>query len=276
MLVNSLMRYKTAVLTALLCILSLTALHAQLYVTSQFIAVDEVEAGQQYTGEVSVLNGGDREELIRLSLKDHLFTADGRSRYLDPGYVERSNAPWIQFDQDEFTVQPDEEVTARYTVRVPAASSLQGSYWSIIMVESITDSGLNPDEEGLTKVTPSLRFGIQVVTAIGDSGDRDVSFFNPELHMRDSQKTFSVSIENTGERHLNLKSSINLYSDDGVFIGKFSGNKKICYPGTSVRLSVPLASVPMRTLEPGKYRIQFIADGGNDDLFGALYAITLN
>lgn len=276
MLVKSLMRYKTAVLTALLCILSLTALHAQLYVTSQFIAVDEVEAGQQYTGEVSVLNGGDREELIRLSLKDHLFTADGRSRYLDPGYVERSNAPWIQFDQDEFTVQPDEEVTARYTVRVPAASSLQGSYWSIIMVESITDSGLNPDEEGLTKVTPSLRFGIQVVTAIGDSGDRDVSFFNPELHMRDSQKTFSVSIENTGERHLNLKSSINLYSDDGVFIGKFSGNKKISYPGTSVRLSVPLASVPMRSLEPGKYRIQFIADGGNDDLFGALYAITLN
>ncbi len=261
---------KVVLITMILSLFTGSMIFGQIYITSDFITVNTVQKGDTYTGEVSVMNVGDRVERVRLSQNDYLFYANGQDVYPEAGYLERSNSSWIQFSLDDFSVNPGEERTVSYIVRVPSEKELIGSYWSTIMVQAITDTALNEENEGTAKVNTALRFALQVVTEIGDTGIATVEFQNPKHKASDGECCFSVDIENTGEKHFKLFSSAIVYSSVGSYIGTFPGTRKICYPGSSVKLTVDLPE-----LEKGSYQIQFIADGGENDIFGALYGLEI-
>lgn len=254
----------------LLLIISSGTAFGQIYVTSKFITVNESYPGEVYNGELSVMNVGEETEIIRLTQKDYLFYATGKDMYPEAGYVDRSNASWIQFSLDEFSVGPGEKKSVPYMVRVPNDATLCGSYWSAIMVQTITDTALNTENEGTAKINTALRFALQVVTNITNTGSGSVAFQNPKHHMNKDEFAFSVDIENTGETYFTLNSTAIVYSKTGGYVGTFTGNKKICYPGTSVKLTVNIPE-----LEAGDYQVQFVADGGGDNIFGALYGLKI-
>lgn len=261
---------KFLIILGLFFCFSVSTAFPQIYITSDFITKNSAQPGDTYTGEVSVMNVGDRAEQIRLTQSDYLFTAEGRNYYPEAGSIDRSNAPWIQLAIDDFTINPNEERKISYIVRIPKNADLCGSYWSTILVQAITDTALNNENSGEAKVNSNLRFALQVVTDINDTGTANVVFKDPEHGYYGDDFDFSVSVENTGERYFTLVSTAIIYSSAGEYVGSFIGNKKICYPGTSVRLTV---SIP--ELEKGSYQIQFVADGGENDIFGVLYGLEI-
>jgi len=96
-----------------------------------------------------------------------------------------------------------------------------------------------------------------------------VHFSNPGVYSNESQLfLLQVDTENTGERYISFIPYVDLYSDRGLYIGRFESRRRGLYPGTSVRIQIPFPDVL-----PGKYRAQVIADGGDNDLFGVIYAL---
>lgn len=240
------------------------------------IAVDRLSLeatsgpGNAYSGTIVVRNTGSDPATTEIYQADYLFWSDGSNAYGEPGGDERSNAGWITFVPRTAEMPPNGSVSIEYWVAVPADSSLVGTYWSLLMVEERDPprpvGSAGEMEAGVTQV---LRYAIQIVTDIGDTGSRAVRLVDKMLTLTaDGHRTFHVDVENTGERRLRPFVWIELYDADGTRLGPYQSERKRIYPGTSARYSVDLSDVPS-----GSYQAFVVVDNGDEHAFGAQYGL---
>ncbi len=230
-----------------------------------------LEIGKTYQGTIFIKNHGDAPEEVRVYQTDYLFFFDGRNLYGEPGETVRSNALWITFSPRRLRVPAKGRSAVNYTIRVPDDESLTGTYWSMMMVEGMGKPPEAVEEEkgkiklGMRQV---MRYGIQMVTHIGDTGVRELKFLKTKLLKEEKERILQVDIENIGERWLRPFLWAELYDEEGTYIGRFEGGRLRIYPGTSVRFKVDLSEVPK-----GIYKALVVADCGGDDVFGATYTL---
>ena len=116
----------------------------------------------------------------------------------------------------------------------------------------------------------NLRFAIQIIVNFGETGERKLEFLNAKIQKLKDKRILAVDVKNSGERHFRPNLTVELYDEMGIFIDKFTADKKHIYPNTSVRYLVDLTYV-----KSGKYKALVIADGGDENLFGINYNIEL-
>jgi hypothetical protein len=262
--------------TAVLCVVALLPtvhLAAGVSVEGSLIRQYETEPGRAVEGTIDVQNTGFDSQEVRFYQTDYHFTAEGASVFGDPGGTERSNARWIQLSPTRVTVAPSGKTSLHYTIRVPADTLLAGTYWSVIMVEPLAPRAVLPEADP-TKVTVAIkevvRYAIQIITHIRDTGRREVRFAQVRLAPADVGQSLAVDMENTGERLMSGALWAELYDSRGHYAGKFEGGRHGLYPGTSARFNVDLSNLDAQT-----YRALLVFDCGGDDVFGLRATLTL-
>ncbi len=226
------------------------------------------QRGAVYEETITLGNTSDRVKEVKFYQTDYLFDSDGKNLFGEPGQTVRSNAKWIRFSPSRLRIPPKGEAKVQYVVSIPDSESLKGTYWSMIMVEPIGEASPESSlprkkEEKRVSLTAMWRYGIQIVTHIGNTGQRKVRFFKPALKREQGNVIFQIDIENSGERGLVPELSIELFTEAGGSSGKFKGSKVRLYPGTSARFTANLGNVPA-----GKYRAMILADNGDENVFG--------
>jgi hypothetical protein len=244
-----------------------TGLGAQISILGELTHEKNAAPGARYQGSIEILNSGAKPRDVRIYQTDFTYRADGTNAYGDPGTLPRSNAGWITFSPKQTTVQANDKATINYDVAVPSDTSLVGTYWSMIMIEGLPDVPTAKPEQnvGLTIV---MRYAIQMITNIGDSGERMLRFFNPTVQDTDTLRVFTLDIENTGQRLVRPKTWIELYSPEGKSFGSFEGSQSRVYPAASSRIRFDL-----KGLQDGNYKALVVADCGDEALFGANYTL---
>lgn len=219
--------------------------------------------GATYRGTVLVRNSGAKTVDVKLYRTDYAFFADGRSSFATPGQLPRSNAPWLRLAREQIRLAPGERGSVDYEVTVPNDAKLTGTYWSAVMIEQLggAEQGTSRDEK--VQLRQVVRYAIQVITEIGETGSSAIAFSNAHLANADGKRELSVDLENIGERWLQAQVWLELHDASGHLAGKFSGQRLRTFPTTSVRNHIDLTTVP-----PGKYVALLIADAGRNDLFG--------
>jgi len=218
-----------------------------------------VEPGKTYKGVMFICNPGDKPQDVKVYQTDYLFFCDGTNLYGEPGKDPRSNADWISFSPPRLTIPPGQTVPVNYVIQTPADESLKGTYWSMIMVEGVSE--VSPptleSEQDTVKVgiRNVIRYGVQIVTHIGNTGSVQLEFLATKL------------LRQNGKRLLRVEE---LYDQDGRYVGRFEGLRVRTFPGTSVRGKIDLTSVP-----EGTYQALLVADGGADAIFGVTYTLKL-
>lgn len=226
-----------------------------------------VQPGDSFRGTIAIRNTGERAAEVKVYRTDYSFAADGRNDYGPPGRLVRSNADWLHLGREHITIASRSVVNLNYEMRVADDEALNGTYWSMVMVEPVSarESTLAPRKgEARAQLTPVMRYGIQMVTHIGDSGSRELAFANAQLVKAKGQRLFKLDVQNTGERWVRPQLWLELFDHNGQPVGKFGGEQKRIYPATSVRFQSDLSKVPA-----GRYRMLIVADGGGNDLFGS-------
>lgn len=233
-----------------------------------------LQPGGRTEGRIVLRNNSDEPQEVKVYQTDYLFWADGRNEYGEPGGVPRSNARWIVHTPQQLMVPPQSTESVHYTIQAPAQEDLRGTYWSILMVEPIAAEMLEPSQPEEGRVTIGIRtvmrYAIQMVTHIGDTGTRELKFADKQLIAEGEQRTLRLDLENTGERWLIPQVWAELYDEQGASLGRFEGGRVRIYPGCSVRYQIDLSEVP-----PGKYRALIVADNGDEYVFGAQYDLEL-
>lgn len=230
--------------------------------------------GERLEGVILLKNTGESPAEVKVYQTDFLSYADGRNIYGEPGSTPRSSAGWISLSPSRLVIPPQNTASVYYDLRLPADKALKGTYWSVVMVEPIPET--SPEsmtgEKGKIKIgiRAVIRYGIQIVTDIGDTGERRIRFSDKRLLSRDGQKILRLDIENTGDRWLSPLVWADLFTEPGRSIGRFESGRFRIYPGCSVRHRINLTGVPA-----GKYRALVVVDNGDEYVFGARYDLEI-
>jgi hypothetical protein len=244
-----------------------------------------LQPGEKFEGTINLKNTGQTARQVNVYQTDYLFYADGTNVYGDAGATPRSNASWLSVSPSRLTILPNEIASVYYTVQVPEPKQLAsvnnnmpvtenfdliGTYWSMVMIEPVPEAEAESieDEAGKVKmgIQTRIRYGIQIITNIGDTGTRKIEFQNKKLFSQDGKTILQMDIANIGQRWLSPKVWTELYDQEGKNLGRFESDKKRIYPGCSVRHKIELTDIP-----PGKYQALIVADNGDDYVFGAKY-----
>ena len=231
-----------------------------------------LEAGETSKGRILVHNTS--SELLELEAyqTDYWFASDGRNRYDKPGTLPRSNAPWITVTPQQLRVPAGETLSFTYDIDVPDDQSLNGTYWSMVMVAPIANTVELEDSPGERKVSvqTTLRYGVQMVTDVGATASASLSVIDAQLKERETGVALNLRLKNTGERHTRPQIWLEIFDDQGASLGRWPGESKRLYPTTSASFDVPLTGLPT-----GHYSALMVADLGNDEVFGAQYNLDI-
>ncbi|HEX2080171.1 MAG TPA: hypothetical protein VHG08_20890 [Longimicrobium sp.] len=240
---------------------------AQVSVVSSTLEERAAAPGEQYTGTIRVRNGGDGPREARVSAADYRFLADGSTFYEAPGTLERSSAGWVRFSPSRLTLAPGEEATVSYTVAVPGDPALRGSYWSVLLVETVDPAPA--ERAGRVGIAPSIRYAVQLATHVGQA-ERAIALQGARLSEEGGGKALVVDVVNTGAQADRLELRVDLFDAEGAPAGRLASTRGLVYPGSSIRQRFALPALP-----PGAYRALLVVDTGSDEVFGAEYTLRL-
>lgn len=273
---------KNLIITALLlmCLLADPCL-AGISVIGSLVHRKDVTPGEKQKGTVTLFNKDDVPQEVRIYQTDYLCFADGSNLYGEPGKLKRSNANWITFSPRQIIIPAQTTITVNYTIKVPNGDDLIGTYWSMLMIEQVPENSpisskdkAGSDEEQ-TKMNVGIRqiirYGIQVVTDISDTGERKLEFTNTKLINDKQKRTLQLDIENVGQRLLRPFVWVEVYNSKGEYVGKFEAERKRIYPGSSVRYY----SMDLTILEKGQYQALVVADCSDDFIFGTNHILNI-
>ena len=263
--------YKRYILLLVAGLMTVCAVSAQISVMGNLTRSRTAASGEEYEGVIGLKNSGDSVAQAKVYLKDYTFSSDGKTGYLDPGSLPRSNAGWITLSSSTAVLAPGEVAEIKYKVNIPASDSLFGTYWSIIFVEGIPEEEEKTREDvPLITIRQVLRYGVQIVTEFSDPGESRLVFSDTKILRTEEGRFFTVDIANSGTRWLNGELYVEVYSSEGEYVTTLTGGQFRTYPQTSVREIFNLEG-----LESGSYKALLIADCGGDDLFGGNYTLVI-
>lgn len=245
-----------------------TPLAAQVSVISSTLEERPATPGERYTGTVRVRNTSGQPQQARIYQADYRFLADGRTFYEQPGTAPRSNAGWVQFNPSQLTLAPGEEAAVAYTVSVPAGGGLRGSYWSVLMVETVQPQPARAAQRGVG-ITPAIRYAVQVATHVGQA-ERRIALQGARLTGEGADRALEVDVVNTGEQADRLELRVDLFDADGAPAGRLASSRGLVYPGTSIHQRFEIPALPA-----GTYRALLVVDTGSDEVFGAEYTLRM-
>lgn len=261
---------KPVILLALAAALSTAAeSRAQISVVSSTIEEHQATPGASYGGTIRVRNTGAARRTAAVSAADYRFLADGRTFYETAGSTPRSNASWIRFTPSQLTLAPGEEATVSYTVSVPAGGAIRGSYWSVLLVETMEPGASTVVRSGRIGLTPSIRYAVQLATHVGEA-ERRVALQGARVSGQGRAPALELDVLNTGEQADRLELRVDLFDADGAPAGQRAATRGLVYPGSSIHQAFDL-----RGLAPGTYRAMVTVDTGTDDVFGAEYTLRI-
>jgi len=227
----------------------------------------EVQPGGKVEGKIVLSNSGAKPQQAKVYQTDYMHFADGTAKYDAPGGVARSNAAWITFTPQQLEVPAGGSASVFYTIQVPEVQDLRGTYWSMLMVEPLTEESPELVPAGTDKpsvgIRTVMRYGIQMLTEVGKTGSCELKFPAKRLVAQDNDRALQVDVENVGERQVDPLVWAELYGADGISIGRFDGQRARIYPGCSARFEMNLSRVPA-----GPYTVLIVADNGDDHVFG--------
>lgn len=233
------------------------------------------QPGQPYQGVITIKNQGDSPQELKIYQTDYRFNHEGATIYGDPGQNARTNARWITFSPSRLTIPPKDTAVINYTIQVPADASLAGTYWSMLMIEGIPESAPESSQHKKPKelslgITQVMRYGIQMITHIGETGTKKISFLKTTVLKEQDTRILQADVQNDGDRMVRPQLWAELYTSAGVSLGRFPGEQYRLLPTTSKRFHIDITKVP-----PGTYKALMVADCGDDDLFGVSYTLKL-
>lgn len=247
---------------AIALLISTLAANASIVVLNGLTHENQVQPGESYRGTIQIQNTGTREKNVRVYIRDYWYSFSGESRHDEAGTMARSNANWISYNPELLILDSAEMATIDFEVKIPNNDSLRGTYWSVIMVEGITEPDTSDFSQGV-RVNTAIRYAIQIISNVGNNGKNDLLFLGMELVKQADENVLNVAVENTGEFILRPEMSLELFDDNGNTSGLIKAERRRALPGTSV-----LVSLSLKGIIPGKYNGVLVADCGEDRLYG--------
>lgn len=261
--------FKIVTSISLFLLLSLNA-NASVEVLGSLKHILNGKPGDVIKGEIYIHNNETTDQEVRVYQTDYKYNFQENTFYDAPNNLTRSNAGWIQYSPKSVILKGNEIRAIQFEITIPQIDTLNGTYWSVIMVEGV--SPIDPNQKGDLSIRTLTRYAIQIVSEMADRGKGSLKFMEPTL-IRENDKTNTLAIDllNDGDRYISPEVSVELFNESGESVKTITASRRGLYPTTSTRFKLDLTGLP-----PNKtYKAMIVAAGLNDDVFGLEYTLNL-
>lgn len=227
----------------------------------------QLAPGNSAEGQLVLRNTSASPGRARIYQVDYALDA-GAHRYLEPGELPRSNAPWIELGERLPELAPGETRIVPFRLTVPADPAPNGTYWSMIMVEGIADSP-SPETDGSVSLRTVIRYGIQVIAHVGTTATAKPAIARQRIDREKDRRSVCFDLTNNGDRWLRPKMELRLFDGSGRSLGVLGTAPVRIYPGACEPQRFDLPALPV-----GDYLALIVIDT-DDELYGAQYRFRL-
>src|SRR3989339_1828671 len=216
---------------------------ASIVVPGSLTHENKISLKQVLQNSIPIQNDSDKSVTVKVTLADYLFNFKGESYFPDQGTSPRSNASWIKTNKMYFEIAPHTTYSFPYTLEAPNDPSLKGTYWSIFLIEPVEETFSPAEKEQSLGVQTIIRYGVQVITHIGQTGSYDLKILNKTLVKEDEKKTLILNVENIGTLSQSPLLTLELIDSLGKKVGRFETSKQRILPNCSTSYRVDLSTV---------------------------------
>jgi hypothetical protein len=234
----------------------------------------EVRPGHTHSGTIVLQNNGAALAEVKLYQTDYRTEGFGSHYYDDPGTNPRSNASWVHISPMRFSIPAGENYTISYVMEIPADDTLNGTYWSMLMVEPIPaqspeSTQAEPDAFAVGIVTV-FRYAVALVAHIDNTGTVQPEIEGATLSYSEDHPTLKLGVRNIGTRLFKLDIWMELYDSDGTLVARREGDGGRIFPTSSREFHLLLDDIPT-----GEYTTLIVMDAGENNVFGASFPIQI-
>ncbi len=231
-----------------------------------------VSPGGTAQTKFNVVNRSNRPQSMKVILSDYKFKADGTNEFPPAGSSERSNAGWLKFAPESFTIMPGTTVEINVQITAPN-KPLEGTYWRMLMVEYVDQQDANKrntEGEIVSGIRVIRRQGVQLRTHITGTGEKKARLFNKNITRKNDRLFFEIDLENTGTLFYRGDFWVELFNQEGYPAGKVQLAPMGVYPGCSVRFVADISQ-----FKKGKYTALCVFDTRSNKVFGGKYQVEI-
>lgn len=231
--------------------------------------LNTMKPGESARVVVTLISDKDQPEMVDLKLCDYWCNSQGQHFFEEVGKQPRSNARWISLGTHREIVKPGQSKEVYLTINAPKEASLNGSYWSVLLIEPSDPLQTLKESEHGFQLQVKVRYAYHIVTHIGQ-GTPSLKIVKKGIEQLDGKKYFAVDVENTGNLFLNPKMTIKLFSKQGKLEKTMETETNRLYPGSSSRYISDA-----QNLSVGNYTAFLLLDNGDGKIFGDSFELSL-
>jgi len=216
--------------------------------------------GETCIGTFTVINLGDTEEEIQISLFDWTIDTEGIIQQKPPGTLERSLCPWVILSDWQFKLSPRESKDVEVRLEIPDDPA-EGSHWGMVVVSG------NPvpieAEGGQFIMRVNVTYGVCLyytnpvsVTRAGIISDVSLSSDSEDGH------AIRFAFKNTGNTVLRPQGYILIRDASGADVCEINVDEFFVLPGGICKVTEKIEE----DLPEGNYLAIVVIDYGGENL----------
>lgn len=216
--------------------------------------IHEISQNGSTAGKVILKNIGSKDEQIKVYFYDLKTECSGNIVYNEPGSQSRTLNPYLKVSSTDYILKPGEEYELIYQIDL-TKNNLNGSLWSIMMIEIVEPFSKNTKNAGI-EIGSKIRYGVQLIANIGENEAKAFAFSDIKLSDDgNGLKVIAASLENNGDYLVQPIVNIQLFDKDGVKVKEINVPTKKIYPQNCQIFQLPVEEIPS-----GKYQAVLLAE----------------
>lgn len=258
----------------LLFMFAAQVVYANVIILNGLTHVHNGQKGKQIKGEIILQNLNKiNSQRVIIYLQDVTQSCDGKTIFSNSGTNLRTLGNWISFNTTEKLLNPNEKFVITYEINIPQEINIEnvdyGSFWSALMID--VDKPINEDNQYGVQINSKIRYGVQIITNVGERVNPEIQFENIEIAKKlEGKNTVNVIVRNNGLYLVQPTLILELFDKNGNSIKKAEALFKKVYPLNCKGFEILLENVPV-----GDYDAVLVADYGSD-IFGTNITISIS
>jgi len=224
--------------------------------------------GQIVEGEIILLNTSKNSQRVLFSLSDAFLSCDNETYFSNENTHPRSSKEWFKSEVAEKELAPNEKYVFKYSIEIPMDTSLNGSYWNLVMIEVE-----KPIKQQILQkkvgINSKIRYAVQLLTDINQDTDMAIDFTDISLN-ESNAKTLQIKLKNNSEFIETTNIFLEVYNDKGEKIEVINSQLTNVFPGFCKTVLLNLSS-----LKSGDYKCIVLAKS-NQQYIGANLNLNVN
>jgi P pilus assembly chaperone PapD len=170
-----------------------------------------MNADEEYTNSLRVLNSGDEPTRLRAYVEDWYLDEVGTPIFRHAGTLERTASLWIESAPNDFLLEPGQTEYVRFTIKVPKGVPEAG-YHGTLILETLP---LNRAEGGPMQMFVQGRIACMMYVTVGDP-PKGAKITDLKTIQREGENLLRLQVANTGLDFIRLAGDLTIVEGDEV------------------------------------------------------------